>query len=159
MFLFGLTWLFAALTVNIGGNQALRLTFQALFVITASFQGFFIFLFFCVLKKEARKAWKDFLLCGKYKKKQRTSYSITSARMTYQGSLRSNHGRSSIVSAHFEPSKTETSSSTMVKIDEEEINTKIPLEEKKEVKEVTDVVILEEKCVVETKMNGKNDKC
>ena len=67
MFLFGLTWLFAALTINIDGNEVLRITFQTLFVVTASFQGFFIFLFFCVLKKEARDSWREVLLCGKHK--------------------------------------------------------------------------------------------
>lgn len=67
MFLFGLTWLFAALTINIDGNEVLRITFQTFFVVTASFQGFFIFLFFCVLKKEARDSWREVLLCGKHK--------------------------------------------------------------------------------------------
>ena len=63
MFLFGLTWLFAILTFSAPG---LRETFQALFTIFNSFQGFFIFLFFCVFSKEAREYWKEVLSCGRY---------------------------------------------------------------------------------------------
>lgn len=55
--LFGLTWLFAALTINIAGSHAVRIIFQVLFVITATFQGFLIFFFFCLLNKEARESW------------------------------------------------------------------------------------------------------
>ena len=67
MFLFGLTWLFAAFTFTIAGNNVLRIIFQALFTIFASFQGFFIFLFFCVLSKEARESWREIFSCGRYK--------------------------------------------------------------------------------------------
>ena len=67
MFLFGLTWLFAAFTFTIAGNDVLRITFQALFTVFASFQGFFIFLFFCAFTKEARESWREFLSCGRYK--------------------------------------------------------------------------------------------
>ena len=67
MFLFGLTWLFAAFTFTIAGNNVLRIIFQALFTIFASFQGFFIFLFFCVFNKEARESWREILSCGRYK--------------------------------------------------------------------------------------------
>ena len=63
MFLFGLTWLFAILTFSVTG---LRETFQVLFTVFNSFQGFFIFLFFCVFGKEAREHWKEALSCGKY---------------------------------------------------------------------------------------------
>ena len=66
MFLFGLTWLFAILTFSVDG---LREAFQILFTIFNSFQGFFIFLFFCVFNKEALELWKELLLCGKYKSK------------------------------------------------------------------------------------------
>ena len=63
MFLFGLTWFFAILTFSIPG---LRETGSILFTIFNSFQGFFIFLFFGVISKEARESWKEFLSCGKY---------------------------------------------------------------------------------------------
>ena len=66
MSLFGLTWLFAILTVNV---TVLRQFFQILFVIFNSFQGFFIFLFFCVFNKEAIESWREFFSFGKYKSK------------------------------------------------------------------------------------------
>lgn len=62
MILFGLTWLFAAFTVTIDNNEIVRTVFQVLFVICASFQGFFIFLFFCILDQKARNAWKGIFL-------------------------------------------------------------------------------------------------
>ncbi len=67
MFLFGLTWLFAAFTFQIGGNNTVRQVFQSLFTVFASLQGFFIFLFFCVFNKEARESWRELLSCGSYK--------------------------------------------------------------------------------------------
>ena len=60
MFLFGLTWLFGALTISDAS-----LTFQFLFAIFNSLQGFFIFVFFCVLGKEARELWLQFLCRGR----------------------------------------------------------------------------------------------
>ena len=66
MFLFGLTWLFAILTFSVTG---LRETFQILFVVFNSFQGFFIFLFVCVLNKEVLESWREFLSCGTYQSK------------------------------------------------------------------------------------------
>ena len=64
MFLFGLTWLFAILTFS--AAPGFRETFQALFTVSNSFQGFFIFLFFCVFSKEAREHWKEVLSFGTY---------------------------------------------------------------------------------------------
>ena len=61
MALFGLTWLFAILTVSVPG---LREIFQILFTIFNSFQGFFIFSFFCVLNKEARDSWRELFCHG-----------------------------------------------------------------------------------------------
>ena len=58
MVLFGITWLFAILTVSVPG---LRETFQILFTFFNSFQGVFIFIFFCVLSQEARKSWRQVL--------------------------------------------------------------------------------------------------
>ena len=66
MFLFGLTWLFAALTVSVTG---LRHIFQILFVVFNSFQGFFIFLFFCIYNKEAIDSWREFFTKGTNKSK------------------------------------------------------------------------------------------
>ena len=69
MFLFGLTWLFGALTVTGFGSATASTAFQVLFVICNAFQGFFIFLFFCVFNKDARDLWLELLSCGRYKSK------------------------------------------------------------------------------------------
>ena len=92
MFLFGLTWLFAALTINIAGNQVLRIIFQALFVVTASFQGFFIFLFFSVLKKETRDSWKEIFLCRKYSSRKKRSYPYPAVRENSQNTKTRTNG-------------------------------------------------------------------
>lgn len=54
--LFGLTWLFAALTV-IDGSVA----FQVIFALFNTTQGFFIFLLFCIFNTDARQLWKETL--------------------------------------------------------------------------------------------------
>ena len=69
MFLFGLTWLFGALTVTGFGSATASTVFQVLFVICNAFQGFFIFLFFCVFNKDARDLWLELFSCGRYKSK------------------------------------------------------------------------------------------
>ena len=80
MSLFGLTWLFAIPTISVPG---LRETFQILFTIFNSFQGAFIFVFFCVMNEEARKSWKEFLL-GKFLKKQHFKISKFSSHDHYK---------------------------------------------------------------------------
>ena len=60
MALFGLTWVFGAFTVREASTA-----FQFLFAIFNSLQGFFIFLFFCVLGKEGRELWLHVLCCGR----------------------------------------------------------------------------------------------
>ena len=71
MSLFGLTWLFGALTVTGFGSATASIVLQALFVICNAFQGFFIFLFFCVFNKDARESWLEVLSisCGRYHSK------------------------------------------------------------------------------------------
>ncbi len=66
MSLFGLSWLFGALTIT---TQEVRIVFEVLFAIFTSLQGFFIFLFFCVFSQVARELWKETLSCGQYKSK------------------------------------------------------------------------------------------
>ena len=56
-FLFGLTWIFGALTV-VNAKKA----FQIAFSLANSFQGFIIFIFFCVLNNEVRLTWTRRLL-------------------------------------------------------------------------------------------------
>ncbi len=64
MSLFGLSWIFAAFTVTV---REIRLPSQVLFTVFSSFQGFGIFIFFCVTSREARESWKELLSCGKYR--------------------------------------------------------------------------------------------
>ena len=61
MFLFGLTWLFGALTVTGLRDLNASAVFQVFFVLLNAFQGFFIFLFFCVFSKDARESWLELL--------------------------------------------------------------------------------------------------
>ena len=56
--LLGLTWIFGALTIT-KADQA----FQIIFTLTNSLQGFYIFLFFCVLNGEVRSTWLKTLPC------------------------------------------------------------------------------------------------
>ncbi len=65
-FLLGLTWVFGGLTVV----SETSLAFQILFAIFNSSQGFFLFLFFCVLNKDARVSWRRILCRGRYNVRQ-----------------------------------------------------------------------------------------
>ena len=60
MALFGLMWVFGALTI-----REASIAFQFLFAIFNSLQGFFIFLFFCVFGKDGRELWLQVLCCGR----------------------------------------------------------------------------------------------
>ena len=69
MSLFGLTWFFGALTVTGFRDTKASIAFQVLFVICNAFQGFFIFLFFCVFNKDVLKSWLELFSCGCYNPK------------------------------------------------------------------------------------------
>ena len=69
-FLLGLTWVFGALTIV---SEA-SLAFQILFALLNSLQGLFLFLFFCVLNKDARKSWKRVFSCGRDKRPFQSSH-------------------------------------------------------------------------------------
>ena len=64
MFIFGLTWLFAIFTFQ--SVPEVRQTFQILFTVFNSLQGFFIFLFICVISSDARDEWKKVFTCTKF---------------------------------------------------------------------------------------------
>ena len=70
MFLFGLTWLFAIFTFSVP-KLKLRESFQILFTVFNSLQGFFIFVFFCLFHRDARNSWKGLLLCANSRQSQR----------------------------------------------------------------------------------------
>ena len=63
-FLFGLTWIFGALTI-LKANH----TFQIVFTLINSFQGFLIFIFFCVLNKDVRLSWLQLVAIRRCEKK------------------------------------------------------------------------------------------
>ena len=57
MFMFNLQWLFGALTI-----AGASVSFQWIFVILITLQGLFLSVFFCVVGKNARGEWLNFLL-------------------------------------------------------------------------------------------------
>ena len=57
--LFGLTWLFGALTIT----RTASFIFSTLFAVFTSLQGFFIFLFLCILSKDALRTYKRLICC------------------------------------------------------------------------------------------------
>ena len=57
--LFGLTWLFGALTIT----RIASFIFSTLFAIFSSLQGFFIFVFLCILSKDALRTYKHIICC------------------------------------------------------------------------------------------------
>ena len=82
MILFGLTWVLGAFTIS-----EASLTFQILFAVFNSLQGFFIFIFFCVLSPEVRQLWLETVSCGHYVTSKPSSYS--GAKKGYSTGLRS----------------------------------------------------------------------
>ena len=67
MLMFGLSWLFGALSID-----RASLFFQWPFLIFNTLQGFFLFIFFCVIGNDAREEWLNLLSCYRRKKKQST---------------------------------------------------------------------------------------
>ncbi|GAU88326.1 hypothetical protein RvY_01043 [Ramazzottius varieornatus] len=59
MFLLGVTWIFGAMAISHA-----RVLFQYVFCLTNSLQGFFVFIFRCLERQEARNSWMHFLKTG-----------------------------------------------------------------------------------------------
>ena len=70
MLLLGLTWLFGALAIG-----RAKLVFEYLFCIFNSAQGFSIFIFYCLMRSEVRKKWKEY-----YHYKKTGDYTLTDMR-------------------------------------------------------------------------------
>ena len=99
MIMFGLSWLFGALSVS-----GAALVFQWLFVIFNTSQGFLLFIFFCIIGQDAREEWKKLLTCYRYegpKKGTATPSAVSSGRMrgriTKDTSLTSKMGNSNTI--------------------------------------------------------------
>lgn len=91
MSLFGLTWIFGAFTIS-GAST----TFQYLFAICNSLQGFMLFIFLCVLPKDARNSWIQLLCCCKEVRDKLLSTSGTTTKSGKSGIRSTNQGSSSI---------------------------------------------------------------
>ena len=91
MLMFGLQWLFGAFTIAEASEA-----FQWLFVIFSSLQGFFLFLFFCLLSQDAREEWLNLFSLGVRKKKKRGAFT---SNVSQAGRVR-NTGSTYITSKH-----------------------------------------------------------
>ena len=75
MVLLGLPWIVMVFTVvGVATNVYAAFAIQLLFVLFNSFQGFFLFLFFVLISRDAREAWKELVLAH-YQVKAKTRYS------------------------------------------------------------------------------------
>ncbi len=117
MFLFGLTWLFAVFTFQIAGDNVSRTIFQILFTVFASFQGFFIFLFFVIFNREARESWKEFVSCGHYKSPflHPSQYKNTSSAGTQKAHKKINTGSTGLTTNSYGKFDSEASPSPLPK--------------------------------------------
>ena len=111
MFLFGLSWIFAAFTITI---EEVRIPAQVLFAIFNSLQGFFIFLFFCVFNKDARESWKEVQSCGKYKSDYLNPFTKWSKNPLYLHKELSRNQFTSLSSPSYYQSKTTVTSTDII---------------------------------------------
>lgn len=73
MVMFGLSWLFGALSISDGA-----IFFQWPFVIFNTLQGFILFIFSCVIGKDARDEWINLLTCYRRPKSKQRQSSVSS---------------------------------------------------------------------------------
>ena len=67
--LFGVSWIFGLLA-SAGLPDYIRIPFDIIFTVLASFQGVFLFLLYCLKSPECRQLWKNWMLCRFTKKSQ-----------------------------------------------------------------------------------------
>ena len=136
--LFGLTWLFGALTVTGFADPMSSTTFQVFFVILNAFQGFFIFLFFCVFSSDSRESWLKVFSCGcKSKSYHPSEFLRTSSRTN---TLKVKTACSNPISVNHslgvadQPSKNDIDGNTIsnININKEERASELPLTNSKE---------------------------
>ncbi|CAL8399583.1 unnamed protein product [Boreogadus saida] len=75
--LLGLTWGFAFFSWG-----PVNMAFMYLFTIFNTLQGFFIFLFHCMVKENVRRQWRTFLCCGKLRLAENSDWSRTATQKT-----------------------------------------------------------------------------
>ncbi|XP_054886866.1 adhesion G-protein coupled receptor G6-like [Poeciliopsis prolifica] len=68
--LLGLTW-----SLGFFSFGPLRVVLTYLFAICNSFQGFFVFLFHCLMKENVRKQWKSYFCCGRFRVNETSDWS------------------------------------------------------------------------------------
>ncbi|XP_055888104.1 uncharacterized protein LOC106072137 isoform X3 [Biomphalaria glabrata] len=90
--LLGLSWIFAIFAID----QA-SVAFYYLFAIFNSLQGLFIFIFYCLLKKDAMTAWKSLFPCFEEYKEKSSSHSRTKSLFTSTTNHHGNKNRLSVV--------------------------------------------------------------
>ena len=78
--LLGVSWIFGLLA-SAGLPDYLRITFDIVFTVLASFQGVFLFLLYCVRSPECRKLWKNWMLC-RFTKRSQSQVSTTGSHRT-----------------------------------------------------------------------------
>ncbi|KAK3515717.1 hypothetical protein QTP70_029926 [Hemibagrus guttatus] len=80
--LLGLTWGFAFFAWGV-----VNLPFMYLFTIFNSFQGFFIFVFHCVVKESVRRQWRIYLCCGRFRLAENSDWSRVATQYTKKSSV------------------------------------------------------------------------
>ncbi|XP_043983760.1 adhesion G-protein coupled receptor G2 [Gambusia affinis] len=68
--LLGLTWSLGFFSFEAGRGVLIYL-----FAICNSFQGFFVFVFHCLMKENVRKQWKAYLCCGRFRVNETSDWS------------------------------------------------------------------------------------
>ncbi|XP_056396116.1 adhesion G-protein coupled receptor G4 isoform X2 [Hyla sarda] len=82
-FLLGLTWGFAFFAWG-----PVRVAFLYLFAIFNTLQGFFIFVFHCLIKENVRRQWKMYLCCGRCRLDNYSDWSrLSNAETRYNGRI------------------------------------------------------------------------
>ncbi|MCI4391662.1 hypothetical protein PGIGA_G00136830 [Pangasianodon gigas] len=80
--LLGLTWGFAFFAWG-----PVNLAFMYLFTIFNSFQGFFIFVFYCAVKENVRRQWRIYLCCGRFRLAENSDWSRVVTHHTKKSSV------------------------------------------------------------------------